>query len=359
MGKTLLAMSRLRQLLERQADPYAGVDLANATRLGGILWLVAIALVAVLLPAAPPNEALGDAGWFVALGLLAGSVLVALYLRRAGGSVPPDVLYLNSFLAVAAVAAMVWLSGGLGTPYEQLYLLSIVYTSCVHPVRRVLLYLVVAAAALFAPLAYDHWDGREAASLATAFLLWFALSLVGMYFMAGIRRQRLGLASEGARARRQARLDPLTGLENRRAFDEALAVAIDRAQVSGEPLSMVVADLDGFKGVNDTHGHLAGDRVLREVGTALRHAIRRPDAAFRWGGDEFAVLLPGTPLADAEHVAERIRAALAGHVRGPDGAPIGVAFGAAALSDHAGATDLIASADEALLQAKGRRASAP
>lgn len=359
MGKTLLQMSRLRRLLERQGDPYAGVDLANATRLGGILWLVAVGLVSVLLPAAPPDEALGDAGWAVALGLLAASVLIALYLRRAGGAVPPNVLYLISFLAVGAVAAMVWLSGGLGTPYEQLYLLSIVYTSLVHPVRRVLLYLVVAAAALFAPLAYDQWDGREAASLATAFLLWFALSLVGMYFMSGIRRQRLGLASEGARARRQARLDPLTGLENRRAFDEALAVAIDRAQVSGKPLSVVVADLDGFKAVNDSHGHLAGDRVLREVGSALRMAIRGPDAAFRWGGDEFAVLLPGTPLADAEQVAERIRSAVGGHVCGPDGAPITVAFGAAELSDRAGAIELIAAADEALLQAKGRRAPAP
>ena len=352
-------MSRLKQLLERQADPYAGVDLGNATRLGGVLWIVAIVLVAVLLPAAPPDDPLGDTGWLVAAALLASSVLAGLQLRRVGADIDPNVLYLNSFIAVAAVAAMVWLSGGLGSPYEQLYLLSIVYTSMVHPARRVLVYLLVVGAALFAPLAYDHWDGREAASMATAFLLWLALSLVALYFMAGIRAQRTGLQSEGARARRQARLDPLTGLQNRRAFDEALAVAIDRAQISGEPLSVVVADLDGFKAVNDLHGHLTGDRVLREVGEALRQAIRGPDAAFRWGGDEFAVLLPGTPQASAEDVADRIRAAVEQHVRGPEGAPISIAFGAAELRDHPGATELLVAADEALLQAKGRRSPAP
>jgi len=352
-------VSRLRQLLQKQPDPYAGVDLVNATRLGGILWIVAIALVAILLPASPPDDPLGDAGWIVAAALLAVAVVVGLHLRRAGGDISPNALYLNSYGAVASVAVLVWLSGGLGSPYEQLFLLSIVYTSLVHPFRRVLVYLAFTALALFAPLVYDQWDGRDAARMGIAFLLWFSLSLVGMYFMAGVRRQRLGLQSEGARARRQARIDPLTRLQNRRAFDEALAVAVDRAHVSGEPLSVVVADLDGFKAVNDVHGHLEGDRVLQDVGEALRQAIRGPDAAFRWGGDEFAVLLPGAPLASAEDVADRIRAAVEKHVRGPEGQPISVSYGAAELSGQQGATDLIAVADEALLQAKGRRTSAP
>jgi diguanylate cyclase (GGDEF)-like protein len=349
-------MTRLRRLLTEQGDPYAGVDLANAARLGGVLWIVASVIVVALLPAAPPDDAIGDAGWVVGVLTILGGVASGLWLRRAGPAVSPNVLYLHSVSALTAVAVMVWLSGGMDSPYEELYLLSVVFTAMLHPPRRVLLYLALLGIAVFAPLVYDHWDSREAASLATSYLLWSALSLVGLFFMAGVRRQRLGLRSEGEKARRQARMDSLTGLENRRAFDEALAAEIEIAKAAGRPLSVVVADLDSFKAVNDRHGHLEGDRVLRSVGDAILSAIRGPDAAFRWGGDEFAVLLPGTPLEAARHVAERVQAAVDAEVHGPDGGRVGIAFGAAELSDlDAGPDTLLAAADDALIEAKGRK----
>jgi two-component system cell cycle response regulator len=108
-----------------------------------------------------------------------------------------------------------------------------------------------------------------------------------------------------ASAERTSRLDPLTGLGNRRALDEALQRELARHIRYQRTLALVIVDLDGFKTVNDTHGHAAGDRVLSTVGRRLGE-IRGTDAAFRLGGDEFAVLLPETRSDAAELVARRI-----------------------------------------------------
>jgi diguanylate cyclase (GGDEF)-like protein len=108
-----------------------------------------------------------------------------------------------------------------------------------------------------------------------------------------------------ASAERTSRLDPLTGLGNRRALDEALQRELARHIRYQRTLALVIVDLDGFKIVNDTHGHAAGDRVLATVGRRLGE-IRGTDAAFRLGGDEFAVLLPETRADAAELVARRI-----------------------------------------------------
>jgi diguanylate cyclase (GGDEF)-like protein len=106
-------------------------------------------------------------------------------------------------------------------------------------------------------------------------------------------------------AERTSRMDPLTGLGNRRALDEALQRELARHIRYDSKLSLVVVDLDGFKQVNDTHGHQAGDRVLAAVGRRLGE-IRGADGAFRLGGDEFAVVLPETRIEAAELVARRL-----------------------------------------------------
>ncbi len=85
-------------------------------------------------------------------------------------------------------------------------------------------------------------------------------------------------------------MDPLTGLGNRRAFDEALAAATLRSSRTHTDLSVIVADLDSFKAINDAYGLPAGDRCLREVARAIDDAVRQPDSSFRWGGDEFVVV---------------------------------------------------------------------
>lgn len=94
---------------------------------------------------------------------------------------------------------------------------------------------------------------------------------------------------------RLARSDPLTGLANRRGWDEQLARELARARRSGEALSVALLDLDDFKALNDAHGHQAGDRLLLEAAAAWYGQLRDVDILCRWGGDEFAVLLPACP----------------------------------------------------------------
>ena len=104
-----------------------------------------------------------------------------------------------------------------------------------------------------------------------------------------------------------AALDGLTGIPNRRRFDEALAQEWSRCQRSGLPLSLIVADVDQFKQYNDTLGHAAGDRVLQDVAAALRQAARRPgDLAARYGGEEFVLLLPETDAPQAQQLADEL-----------------------------------------------------
>jgi len=125
---------------------------------------------------------------------------------------------------------------------------------------------------------------------------------------------RAGPAIENARrfreARHQADLDALTGLHNRRYFHETLARETARAQRYNRRLALTVFDLDDFKAINDRIGHLAGDTVLTEVAERVRDVVRYADVACRVGGDEFAVILPESTLADAEQLYRRIQAAV-------------------------------------------------
>jgi diguanylate cyclase (GGDEF)-like protein len=103
-----------------------------------------------------------------------------------------------------------------------------------------------------------------------------------------------------------ARRDSLTGLYNRRYWVELAHAEIERSHRYGTPLAIILLDLDGFKAINDSHGHLVGDDVLKQAATAIQTSVRRVDVPARWGGDEFIILLPETSLADAELAAERL-----------------------------------------------------
>lgn len=120
--------------------------------------------------------------------------------------------------------------------------------------------------------------------------------------------------------------DALTGLANRRSFELALAREADRVARSGEPALLLVLDVDHFKRVNDTHGHVAGDQVLRAVATALLDSVRPMDLVARIGGEEFAIILPNCPEPFGATVAERVRRRVerAPVVAAPGGQPIEV-----------------------------------
>src|SRR6202790_5635275 len=110
--------------------------------------------------------------------------------------------------------------------------------------------------------------------------------------------------------RAESLTDPLTGLGNRKYFDRAIAAAVQNAAAIGEPLSLLMLDIDHFKSFNDNYGHLTGDQVLRLVGQSLKQIINGRDTIARYGGEEFAVVLPDTDLPKALAVAEQIRRAV-------------------------------------------------
>src|ERR671930_175649 len=178
------------------------------------------------------------------------------------------------------------------------------------------------------------------------------LVLVGLLFGGPILRT-LG---DFRRVASQASTDSLTGLANRWAFDEELALEWRRAERVGDPLALILADIDNFKTVNDRYGHQVGDQVLRKVGEILSGSVRQVDLAARYGGEEFAVIVPETDLVGAIQLADRLRMGLAGEeVELPDGNRISVtsSFGVAVKDALPRAEDLVARADEALYEAKG------
>ncbi len=144
-----------------------------------------------------------------------------------------------------------------------------------------------------------------------------------------------------------ARTDALTGLPNRRAWDEAMDRELARARRNGTPLAVAVVDLDGFKTINDAHGHRAGDRFLRQCATAWRTAIRESDLIARYGGDEFVICMPDCPSECAVDVLARLQA------QTPDGATCSAGI---AVWDGAETVDqLFGRADRAMYEAKAQR----
>lgn len=149
--------------------------------------------------------------------------------------------------------------------------------------------------------------------------------------------------------------DALTGLKNRRTFDESLAGEFDRARRYGVPLSLAMVDLDHFKKVNDRHGHPGGDEVLRHFARLISGLLRTTDSAYRYGGEEFALVFPHTPQAGALEAMERLRSDVSRAPVSFGGAliPVTCSAGLAVLeASDATPADLIARADAALYAAK-------
>jgi len=158
------------------------------------------------------------------------------------------------------------------------------------------------------------------------------------------------------RLHRDARQDALTGLGNRHRLAEDLAAMQARAQRYGHRWCVALADIDRFKGYNDGHGHLAGDDLLRRFGAALAATVRGGDTVYRYGGEEFLVLLPEQTLETAALAAERLRRVVEDlGVPHPDGGVVTVSVGVAAPAEGGeSADDLVAQADTALYAAKAR-----
>lgn len=204
-------------------------------------------------------------------------------------------------------------------------------------------------------------DAVDADGLASVVLF---LSNMAFFATAGLAyvgvledRNRRAFALANLELGRLSLTDALTDLANRRHFDATLAIEVARALRYGRPLSLVMLDLDHFKSVNDTLGHGIGDTALRRVAQIMRRTSRANDLPARIGGEEFAMLLPATSLADASDFAEKLRAKIATTPIQVGSSPtiyVTVSIGISALDNHADLSSMMRAADQALYVAKER-----
>ena len=254
------------------------------------------------------------------------------------------------------VSGMIFYSGKSASPYSFFYVWAALYAlyffRSVDAARCVLFAGFCYAAVLVA----HHWTGNTIGEFAVAvedsaaqWTIAFG-TLVVATALFGLLKERLdGLIDRLTDA---VKTDPLTGLLNRRGFEEAFELEVERARRLSSPLTLLVGDLDRFKMLNDRLGHPAGDRALELLGEALTAGVRRIDRVGRMGGEEFALILPETDEHEAYVLAERLRAKIRENFAA-DLFPLTISFGLATYPTHGATTSaLLKAADQALYTAK-------
>ncbi|MEA2441919.1 MAG: hypothetical protein QOH76_3343, partial [Thermoleophilaceae bacterium] len=299
---------------------------------GGILALVSLLL--------PHSAQMIDTG-ILALGAVAcisGAVL--LFVPQV---MPPHLLTGVLLCGNLLISAGIYFSQSTGSVYALLYVWVGFQAAYFFPHRHAAAH--VGATGITYALALRSVPGADRGQ---RWLLLFGVVAV-IALMVGLLRERVDrLITRLADA---ARTDALTGLLNRRGFQELMEIEIERALRSSRPLAILVGDLDHFKHLNDRFGHAAGDLALRRFGEIASSASRRIDAVARIGGEEFALLLPDTEQHAAYLLAERLRRAV--KEPGADGELPTVSFGVASFPTHAAdAEALMHAADQALYAAK-------
>ena len=347
-------MRQLKILFAKQPDPYAGADIGLARRLGGMFWAVSALLSIALWPLSPIDREIGDAGWALGAALAALGLSFAVALRSSRFQLGFEGILVSCYVGAIGIATMQWLAGGGTAPYNGLLLLLLLLMAATNPLRRLAPFMACVGMMLVIPLLYSGWESDTAAQGLASFVIWTPLAFLVFMMMSSIRLQRLAMRREEEQAREEARCDELTAIGNRRAFDEALQNELARAGRMEAPLTMAMGDIEHFKRINDEFGHLEGDRCLQRVARAMDEELRTPDRVFRWGGDEFVLLLPGTTQEDAEVLMDRLQAKVSAACRRPDNETIWIHFAAAELRPGMSATGLAEAADLALMAERGR-----
>lgn len=334
-----------------QDERYRGAQFDLVVRGSGFLSIVGAGTSLILMGFFPPTAQIGAFGWIaVPLALLSiGRGISHVTLRQR-----PSMAAIRAFayIGIAQIALMQWLAGGGHAPYIELLMLPMLGTAAGQSPSRSGFVALLASVAAFSPALYGSID---VLATATQFTLLSMMAVMEAVVLSSTREHRARLEDAGEQANVLAHADALTGMPNRRAFDEALELAFESIEQHGSPVSLLLCDVDSFKQINDTFGHAAGDRVLQSIASTLTGAMRRPDTAFRWAGDEFAVILRDSDEASARRVAGRLRKAVAKNCRRPDGAKITLGTGVAELRPGMGVELVLVEADRALFSQKARR----
>ena len=323
-------------LLDHRAEEE---DLMARSLLG--LWAIGATVFLVALVADPLSR-----GQTELLVLLDGVGLVALVIVALERSrLPAWTAEACAYLCQLMVSCVVWAYGADSARFALFYLWFAVHAFYFLPWRRATRQLVVVAVSYAVALAAAGL-GSEAA---VQWALTVATLAVICTMVAVLRRRVDGLV---ARLAATAVTDAVTGLGNRRNFDELLEREFERARRSNQPLTLVLGDLDGFKAVNDSAGHRAGDEVLRRLAAVLEEICRRPEPPMRLGGDEFGFVLSSSDEFDGRRFAERVRIAISQEFA-DDPHPVTISLGLATYPHHApGLADLVRAADDAVYAAK-------
>ena len=279
--------------------------------------------------------------------------VTAYVLIRRRKNIPALVLIWTEVLAHAAIGTMLvgWDSGF--NYYMLMFIPAIVVSS--SGVR-----MVVPLALLFVAYLSLHWSAQHfgaQAPLSNTALLFLNVFNVSIFFcMAGYtaRFYYTLVRRTEAKLRELATRDTLTGLANRRHLLDVAQQEIARAAQAGQPVSVVVGDIDDFKRINDGHGHDAGDQVLIHASRLFREICRPNDTVARWGGEEFLFLLPATDESGAREFAERVRAQIAATRVEHAGVffSLSISMGVATLTDSESPDGAIVRADGALYRSK-------
>jgi diguanylate cyclase (GGDEF)-like protein len=196
----------------------------------------------------------------------------------------------------------------------------------------------------------ERWDGPLSMYLVT-FYIAIGLYIPLLYGIAVLRQTYQLVSLRAKKLTRDAEIDPLTNIGNRRALDQELSRAFVLAQLYQQSLSIIIFDIDRFKRINDTYGHLIGDTVLVAVARAANEIIRRPDVFGRWGGEEFMIISFESDLDMAIQIAERVRSKIAAQSI-LKGETITASFGVASFEPLDSIDSLVKRADTAMFHAK-------
>lgn len=256
---------------------------------------------------------------------------------------PEYILFAGWAASEVVIAACVIMTGGAESPALAWLAIPVVTLSARFSLRGVIAGVIVTEALLAIAVVSSGFDSFRADPMPVG-------ATAAMIISLAILSSALMLSD--VKHRGEAVIDSLTGLLNRHALGNHTRELAHRSAFATEPVGVIVADIDHFKMINDSHGHVVGDAVLRDVAIAMRTELRAFDLVYRIGGEEFLVLLPGATLEESEDLARKLHRALGANPRG--GQKITVSFGVAASSygetfdyDH-----VFAAADAALYRAK-------